>query len=304
MAGAARPTPPQALPVEPESRRLRELITPEGVDLRVELADASQRAGAFLIDMMIIVVGMLIVFIVVGFTLAAFITTGEKRAFEMAGIFVLLVGFFARNFYFITFELLPKAATPGKRLLGLRVASRNGGRLDGDAIFARNAMRELEVFLPLSFMLSGAASGHVDAWLNIIGLLWSGIFMLFPLFNKDRLRVGDLVAGTWVVRAPKRRLNLDLSRDAPTVMAGFDFSPDQLNAYGIKELYVLEEVLRRRDRRTMTAVADRIRKKISWVATSSEQDMAFLNAYYTGLRGRLESRLLFGRRRVDKFDKD
>ena len=40
------------------------------------------------------------------------------------------------------------------------------------------------------------------------------------------------------------------------------------------------------------------------MATSSEQDMAFLNAYYTGLRGRLESRLLFGRRRVDKFDKD
>ncbi|MFO1012409.1 MAG: RDD family protein [Caulobacteraceae bacterium] len=305
MAGAARPSPaPGTLPAEPDARRLRELITPEGVDLRVEIADASQRAGAFLIDALILFVGMIVVFIVVGFTLGAFAAAGQKQAFEMAGIFVLLIGFFARNFYFIAFELLPGAATPGKRMLGLRVASRNGGRLDGDAIFARNAMRELEVFLPLSFMFSGAAAGHVDAWLNVIGLTWSAIFMLFPLFNRDRLRVGDLVAGTWVVRAPKRRLNIDLSREVTATMGGFDFTPDQLNAYGIKELYVLEEVLRRRDRRTLAAVAERIRKKIGWAQTQSEQDLAFLNAYYTGLRGRLESRLLFGRRRVDKFDKD
>ena len=31
-------------------------------------------------------------------------------------------------------------------------------------------------------------------------------------------------------------------------------------------------------------------------------DGAFLDAYYVALRGRLEQRLLFGRRRKDKFD--
>jgi len=40
------------------------------------------------------------------------------------------------------------AATPGKRILGIRVAARNGKALTAEAVFARNAMRELEVFLP------------------------------------------------------------------------------------------------------------------------------------------------------------
>jgi len=31
--------------------RVRELVTPEGVDLRLTLADASERASAFLLDL-------------------------------------------------------------------------------------------------------------------------------------------------------------------------------------------------------------------------------------------------------------
>ena len=32
----------------------------------------------------------------------------------------------------------------------------------------------------------------------LLGIIWTGAFVLFPLFNRDRLRVGDLVAGTMV----------------------------------------------------------------------------------------------------------
>jgi hypothetical protein len=47
----------------------------------------------------------------------------------------------------------------------------------------------------------------------------------------------------------------------------------------------------------------RIKAKIGWEGPSDLPDRTFLNAYYAGLRGRLESRLLFGHRRKDKFDK-
>ena len=57
------------------------------------------------------------------------------------------------------------------------------------------------------------------------------------------------------------------------------------------------------DRRTMTAVASRIRRKIDWTAEPEESDGDFLAAYYAALRGRLEQRLLFGHRRRDKHDK-
>jgi uncharacterized RDD family membrane protein YckC len=77
---------------------------------------------------------------------------GMKGA-EIMGVIWLLGFFVLRNFYFVGFELSAAAATPGKRILGLRVASRDGGRLRPGAIFVRNAMRELEVFLPLSCSL-------------------------------------------------------------------------------------------------------------------------------------------------------
>lgn len=269
---------------------VRELITPEGVDLRLMLADGGERVSAFLLDV-IFIVGTLVVLtlVMVG---SAFLF--GFRSAEYLGIIWILGFFLLRNFWFIGFELTPRAATPGKRIVGLRVATRDGSPLTANAIFARNAMRELEIFLPMVFLF-GNASG-VDAWIDIVGLVWCGVFLLFPLFNHDRLRVGDLVGGTWVVVAPKRVLDADLSAGDSRLV----FSEAALDAYGIKELNILENVLRRRDPATMEAVAARIRKKIGYQL--NVPDSEFLSAYYIALRGRLETRLLFGRRRRDKYE--
>jgi hypothetical protein len=102
-------------------------------------------------------------------------------------------------------------------------------------------------------------------------------------------------------RGPRAQLLPDLTARAQPDQR-FGFTPAQLDAYGIKELQVLEDVLRTREARTMAAVADRIRGKIGWA--KAEPDAEFLDAYYAGLRRRLETRLLFGRRRKDKFDLD
>jgi uncharacterized RDD family membrane protein YckC len=278
-------------------RRVRQLITPEGVDLRLELADASERAGAFLIDVAVMV-GSLIVFTFLA--AYAWSAAGFKSGEPIMVIWVL-VYFLLRNAYFIGFELHTGAATIGKQALGLRVATRSGGRLTADAVIARNAMREIEIYLPLTFIFASPRE-QVDAWMTLAGIVWSGIFLLFPLFNKDRLRVGDFVAGTWVVRAPRRRLAADLAQDNLEAR-GFIFTSEQVDAYGVMELQVLEDVLRKADRPTMAAVAKRIRAKIGWTEGRDETDRAFLDAYYTALRRKLEAGLLFGRRRKDKFDR-
>jgi uncharacterized RDD family membrane protein YckC len=277
----------------------RELVTPEGVDLRLRLAEASERATAFLIDVAIIV-GVLVAFTIL--CLIGLGAVGLKSA-EAVGVIWLLGFFLVRNLYFILFELSPRAATPGKRRVGLRVAARSGGRLTADAVFARNAMRELEVYVPMTFVFSRGAG--LDAWVVFFGVVWSAIFVFFPLMNRDRLRVGDLVAGTWVVKAPRTGLLRDMAEGRAGLAApaaAFDFTPAQIDAYGVKELHVLEEVLRRYDPATVTAVAARIRAKIDWRPRPFEGDGDFLEAYYRALRGRLESRLLFGRRRLDKHD--
>lgn len=284
-----------------EAAMVRELITPEGVDLRLQLGDAGQRASAFLLDAAFIV-GALILMTVAAIGVA--LASGLKGVGgEVVMIVWLLGAFLLRNAYFLVFELTPRAATPGKRIMGLRVAARDGGRLTADAVFARNALRELEVFLPLSLLGAQGQTGDVEGWMWLLAVIWCGVFVFMPLFNRDRLRCGDLIGGTWVVRTPKRKLEQDLADDASTRLKRFAFSPTQLDAYGVKELHVLEDVLRVRHRATMAEVAGRIRRKIEWVAGPDEDNEDFLNAYYAALRGRLEARLLMGKRRADKHDK-
>jgi uncharacterized RDD family membrane protein YckC len=287
----------QAVTPRDEDRRARSLVTPEGVDLRLRLGDAGERAAALMIDLAIML-GVLIAFSLL--TLLAFWGSEGKGGEVMATIW-MLVFFVLRNLYFILFELTPGAATPGKRAMGLRVAARNGGRLTADAIFARNAMREIELYLPMGFLIVN--NSQIDAWVNLAGLVWCGVFLLFPLFNRDRLRVGDLVAGTWVVKAPARKLVPDLVQSSRHAAGRFSFTQAQLDAYGVKELHVLEDVLRRYELKTVALVAARIRLKIGWKSAPDESDGDFLSAYYAALRGRLESRLLLGKRRKDKHDK-
>ena len=286
------------LPLKP-AVEARTFVTPEGVDLRLRIGTASERASAFILDAVFLLVGLILLILAFFLGLAAF----GKKGTEMM-LVVLILGFFLlRNVYFVAFELTPRAATPGKLIMGLRVAARDGGRLTAEAIFARNAMREIEVFMPAMLLLGAGAGGEpVNGWLTLLALTWTGIFMLFPLFNRDRLRVGDLIAGTWVLKAARPRLDVDLTHGHEANRARFDFTIEQMSAYGVKELHVLEDVLRLRDPKTMAAVAYRIRTKIGWVALPGEVDGAFLFAYYGALRGRLESRLLFGHRRRDKFD--
>jgi uncharacterized RDD family membrane protein YckC len=296
-AGARQPQP-----------ELRQFVTPEGVDLRLRIGAAGERAAAFLLDAVFLVLALTALTLLTLFSAGALAALGAPDLRNGLGSVMLIVwllgAFVLRNGYFVLFELSPRAATPGKRIMALRVAARDGGRLTAEAVFARNAMREIEVFLPLTFILgsSAGATDPIGGWLVLLGLLWTGGFALFPLFNRDRLRVGDFVAGTWVVKAPRERLSIDLLDAQEAQGGGFAFSPEQASAYGIKELHVLEDVLRRRDKKTMGAVADRIRAKIAWRPRDGETDAAFLAAYYGALRGRLETQLLFGRRRKDKFD--
>ena len=275
----------------------RSLVTPEGLELRLTLASAVDRIVAFLID------GAIMIAVLVAASLAAIavLVGGRGGGGPILMLVWLLGAFLLRNGYFMAFELSGRAATPGKRALGLRVIARDGGPLVAEAVLARNAMRELEVFLPLTLLGAAAAAGDpVDSAVAVLGLLWSAAFLLFPLVNRDRLRVGDLIAGTWVVRAPRTPLLADLAvtADAATPLV---FNAAQTGAYGVKELEILEGVLRRGDPVAVAAVAKRIRARIDFPA-GGESDRQFLNAFYAALRGRLEQRLLFGHRRRDKFD--
>jgi uncharacterized RDD family membrane protein YckC len=273
---------------EPRSPR-RRFVTPEGVDLQLELGAGGARAGAFTIDL------MLQLAVLIGASLGlAYLARGDKTGLLM--IIWLLGAFVLRNGWFTLFEMGGRGATPGKRLLGLRVVARDGARLTGGAVIARNAMREIEVFLPLSFLGMQASQGLADTFLTVFALTWSGMFLFFPLFNRDRLRIGDLVAGTWVVRTSRAKLADDLVATAPAERR--EFSERALNLYGIRELQTLEEVLRSGRPETLATVAGIIRAKAD--IPDDGDDRGFLSDYYVALCARLERGMMVGRRREDK----
>jgi uncharacterized RDD family membrane protein YckC len=270
----------------------RSFVTPEGVDLQLELGAAGTRAGAFMLDSAMILMILVVMTILLGFLVAA------SKAEWL--IILWLLGFFVlRNGWFSLFEMGGRGATPGKRMMGLRVVARDGARLTGGAVIARNAMREIEVFLPLSFLGQQTAQGTADTFLAIFALVWSGIFLFFPLFNRDRLRIGDLIAGTWVVRSAGASLGADLvgeEADRPRRI----FTERALDLYGVYELQTLEDVLRAGGDESVAAVARAIRDKAGIDEWGNDRE--FLSDYYAALCARLESGLMIGRRRENKFE--
>jgi uncharacterized RDD family membrane protein YckC len=276
----------------------RTLITPEGVDLRVRIATASERAGALLIDLSIIT-AVLVALTFVAFGVAA--AAGARDLGGQAAAIVWLLGaFILRNFYFTSFECGPRAATPGKRIMKLRVASRDGGPLRVEQVITRNALRELELYLPMSFLLTEGR--EVGALIILCGVLWCAIFVFFPLFNRDRWRLGDIVAGAWVLKAPRQVLAPDVAEMSGPSGSAYAFSEAELSKYGIAELHVLERVLRAAEAEAVRTVAETIRGKLGRRKGAGETDLDFLRAYYAALRKQLERKMLFGVRKRDKHD--
>jgi len=145
--------------------------TPEGIAIVLRPAGAVARSLAYLLD-------FLIRFIV--WSVTAALLGGIKGV----GVGVMLVVLFALEWlYPIVFELLPGAATPGKRALGLQVMMDTGLPVTPSAAVTRNLLRVAD-FMPVAYAFG----------------------LLSMLLRSDFKRLGDIVAGTLVVHADKVRL--------------------------------------------------------------------------------------------------
>jgi uncharacterized RDD family membrane protein YckC len=274
----------------------REITTPEGIVLEVDIAKNGERLVAFLIDFFF--------WMFATFLLLVLILLLGHRGMSGAVVTTLLlfIAFLIRNLYFIHFELTSQGATPGKRIAHLKVIDRHGGPLRPAAVVARNFTREVEIFLPLGLFLTlpfAAVGGGF--WTSAAYLGWIMLISALPFFNRDHLRAGDIIGGTMVIAVPQRALLAELSE----TQTRYAFSRQQLSAYGAFELQVLEELLRRPDS-TETAdiqreVCQKICHKIGWSEPVKPNDIGrFLRDFYTAERAFLESEQLFGRYREDK----
>jgi uncharacterized RDD family membrane protein YckC len=162
-------------------RAERVILTPEHVPIRLTPAGLGSRFLAVLLDFFIASAIVLLVA-----RLAALVLPpGMARAFYTTTSFVVLTG------YHIWFEVRSQGRTLGKRATGLRVVDGRGLPITLEQSFVRNVVRVLD-FLPLFYGVGGLVS----------------------LIDRDRRRLGDILADTLVVQErspllPQGELRLD-----------------------------------------------------------------------------------------------
>lgn len=165
--------------------------TPEGILLELRPAGICARACAFLIDGII--------------RLAAIYAVGMATAF-LGGFgmaFWIIFIFGMEWFYPVVFELRTGAATPGKRVFGLRVVMDNGLPVTAAASVTRNLLRAAD-FLPFGY----------------------GFALVSMLLRRDCKRLGDIAAATMVVHEPQAELRFKPERIEPVVPL-MPLSPDE-----------------------------------------------------------------------------
>lgn len=170
--------------------------TPEMVDFHFQLAGPCSRFLAWVIDELVqwaLFVLVLVIGLVVGISGA--IVGGELGLLGLA--IIVLATFAIRSFYHIVFEMRWNGQSPGKRALRLRVLSEEGTRVSFHQSMTRNLLRFLDG-MPLG------------------ALFMSYLFGLTAmLVSSKRQRVGDLLAGTVVVREKQRTLPEELKLPTP-----------------------------------------------------------------------------------------
>jgi uncharacterized RDD family membrane protein YckC len=280
------------------------ILPPEGVPLTLRIAGVGVRLTAQITDVLITLTGMACVLIL----LLLLELTQPQTLFAIAALIFFLI----RVPYYVVAELVWNGQTLGKRLMKIKVVSHDGRSLSTHAVVLRNLLKEAEIFLPGTLLLTLDKTTPLT---SLIAFAWVVMAFLIPLFNPHRQRLGDLLAGTHVIHLPQPVLLKDLAQGTPVVQQEgrkLTFLAHQLDHYGAFELQTLEGLLRAQDRnlspaayanhrKTVAEIIEKIRRKIGYADPVRPEDhAAFLRAFYTAQRAHLEQRQLFGDRRADK----
>jgi uncharacterized RDD family membrane protein YckC len=175
--------------------RTVDVRTPESIAFSYDLAGLGSRFLAVIVDQAIQILTLVAIFagiILAGSRVAAsrIAPVLSQKVAESIGVAIVVVIVFVVLFgYFIIFESVWNGQTPGKKLLGLRVVRDGGYPIDFGASLIRNLIR-------------------IGEWL----LGYYILAAISALLSPENKRLGDLAAGTIVVRDARLSAPRDFTR--------------------------------------------------------------------------------------------
>jgi uncharacterized RDD family membrane protein YckC len=155
--------------------------TPENVRLTFRLAGPGTRLGAYLVDLVIRIAVTVAMMIAIGITAPFLMSSGLPIGLMLLGMFLI------EWFYGCVFEGFWSGRTPGKWVMGLRVIKDGGYPISPFDAILRNLLRAADG-LPVFY----------------------GVGLIAMLATRRMQRLGDVLAGTIVVREQRERLRSEL----------------------------------------------------------------------------------------------
>ena len=265
-----------------------DFATPEDVPLSFELAGVGARVLAGLLDQAIIItieIGLFLIALLAGVLgemisetdiqdFAERISQGGPSGFVIA--ISILVGFVVNFGYYVLLEMVTNGQTVGKRALGIRVIRDGGYGLTLTASLLRNLGRLVDM-IPNTYLVG----------------------MIVMIAHRQEKRLGDLLAGTVVVRErPRSAAGLPFGDQRYSTLTERRFHLDRsaLEDLGEDQEQVLVQFFTRsrlpteHERRTVHALSDGIASHLPEPPTfEGERDrLLLLKEVYLALRERRE----------------
>lgn len=143
---------------------MTKFITNQNIEIKLELAGIGDRILAFLIDSLIIFVYVLFSFLVISIL---------SSTFEPTYLFLF---FLPLLFYSLLFETFANGQTPGKKARQIKVVKLDGGSPTFFNYLLRWVLRPIDI------------------------MIYGGVAILCIIVTKNGQRLGDLAAGTTVIK--------------------------------------------------------------------------------------------------------
>jgi uncharacterized RDD family membrane protein YckC len=247
--------------------------SPEQVELHLPIAGPTTRILAYAIDAALILACEVLGLVLYGLAMPGLLRRlaalgGTKAAsgtpqlplFLWAALVIMMAT--VELAYFLFWDLAAHGRSPGKMALGLRVVTEEGFPLDARRSLVRNLLRAADM-LPFSY---------------VVGLV-------AMVASRRTQRLGDLAAGTLVVRLDRPPPALPLDEEPAPADAAFRLAPAQLACLGRAELALVRETLRRLDdlpagqaEQVLARSVEALRARLDYGPVAPAERVAFLRA--------------------------
>lgn len=189
-----------------------------GVDVSMAVAGTGARALAFLIDLAIRAV-----LVTAWYVIATLVYNGRwslEAPIDPEGTWYLYVALPATGIYtlyHLVLEIAMRGRTPGKRMIGVRLVTRDGAVPSAAAFIVRNVFRLVDSF-PVGY----------------------GVGLITSFITRDHVRVGDLAAGTLLVYENRHELDAVqiTGKGTPLDLATLEVASELLSRWGTLDIHV------------------------------------------------------------------